>query len=172
MHDIMRSITFLRKDLGVVVITTIPGLWKVKGQTTITTGDTVSEDMFWDNHLGWPYPNPFLSKGKKREETEMSYETKPDQLPQPRENAVLPSPYWPLSFQLTLSSPSGHPMMMNSNTIGQYRADMTLKEAMGVEGEKREEARRNAEWRGLCRVVGRPGVGEFGFRIGEEGLKP
>ncbi len=177
MHDIMRSITHLRKEFGMVVVVSVPGLWKIRvrdgkgdGKGAGKGDGNGGQDGVWENHLGWPYPS--IGGKSVVSESSSSLKRREDSPPPPpMENSPLPSPYWPLSTHLTLSSPSGHPSIPNSNDIPQFRADITLREAMGEEGRRREEERSRVGGKGLARVSGRQ-VGEFGFVIGNEGLRP
>lgn len=158
MHDVMRGITHLRKDLGAVVVVSVPGLWKARapgtGARPHDRGDGYTDHSFWDAHLPAPYPRPFAPA-----------------------NHDVSSAHWPLTHHITLSAPSGHPLV-GGNAIGQFRAETSLLGALTGDGERREVARDEAEWCGLVRCVRGAGqgvkgqVGVFGFKVAMDGLRP
>jgi hypothetical protein len=164
MHDVMRAITNLRRDLGIVVVTTVQGLWRTRAVDR--------ETRYWESHLPQPYPKPFVV------DLRSSHESASTAMPAENRRPALMDPYWPLTAHITLSAPCGHPLIGNSNSVGQFRPETKLIEALTSEGHKREQARTEARWSGFCRTVGPGGtgvagdVGVFDFRMSEAGLRP
>jgi energy-coupling factor transporter ATP-binding protein EcfA2 len=153
MDDLMSLITQIRKDLGCIVVVTNQAIWK---PIDPKTSKTVPSSPFWAQHLPAPWPSPFQVRNTKDQSG----------------NEVIQdgssSKYWPLSFHITLSSPS--------ETLRQFRADITLREVLreGGEGQKRDLARKEAVWKGLVRVPSGYAVegefGEFAMRVGADGI--
>lgn len=189
MRDVLKALTDLRRDTGVVVVITTQAIWAANSATSeagvMTATRSYASRKLWAQHLPSPYPNPFgESRSVPRtpavallaggtQPPSASFAPPPLSPPQ-RSNKILPNRelYWPLTLHITLFPPQ--------STLRPLRPDLTLREALrpGGPAEMREEARRVAPHKGLARMVnpmtgmGEGGeAGEFEFRIAADGLR-